>query len=410
MNFMDLRKLIIVIAFILLVLGIGFGLYWVFFRSIDEELRPDIFNAGEIPNIGPGDITIVNGLSNSLINGLPWQDYIKDQISPVATGGLTEVQEVSSGEVSGLAVSADGLRYYDKASQQFYRVDEKGQIQALSSSRFYQVQNVTWATSGQKAILEYPDGSNILYNFRTGQQVTLPPELEDFGFNVDGSQISAKWMGANEDNNWLVAANEDGSGMFLIEPLGDQSFNTQIGFSPDNQIAAFYTKHYDGQRQEVFPIGLNGENFKSFVVNGSGFESRWSPEGDRLVYSVYSDTTDYNPNLWVTQGRTSELGDIKVSLNVATWPNKCTFSSSDRMICAVPQGLPRGAGLYPEIADRFPDNFYTIDLNTGLKSLVASPIGQHGSYTAYNLFMSPDGSRLYFTDKSSGTLQSIRLK
>src|SRR3989344_7824625 len=181
---MNFRKLIIVMVFALFVLGVGFGLYWVFFRSIDAELRPDIFNAGQIPEIGPGELTIVNDLTNGLINGLPWQDYVQGQISPVASGGLTEVQEIRDGNVSGLAVGTDGLQFYDQTNQQFYRLDAKGQIQALSGAKFYQVQNVTWAAGGQKAILEYPDGSNVLYNFRTGQQVTLPPELEGFSFSA----------------------------------------------------------------------------------------------------------------------------------------------------------------------------------------------------------------------------------
>ncbi|HLD53322.1 MAG TPA: hypothetical protein VJA82_08460, partial [Sediminibacterium sp.] len=140
------------------------------------------------------------------------------------------------------------------------------------------------------------------------------------------------------------------------------------------------------------------------------FTSSWSPEGNSLLYSVYSETTDYLPNLWVTNGQTSRLGDLKVSLNLATWPDKCTFSGENSLYCAVPQGLPRGAGLYPEIANSYPDNFYRVDLSTGAKTLIASPVGDLGGYTAYNLFVSDDGQFLYFTDQDSGLLQSIRLR
>jgi sugar lactone lactonase YvrE len=80
------------------------------------------------------------------------------------------------------------------------------------------------------------------------------------------------------------------------------------------------------------------------------------------------------------------------------------------MFCAVPQGLPRGAGIYPEIAYQYPDNFYRVDLNSGVKTLLASPVGSEGAYSGYNLTVSADGTILYFTDRNSGTLQSIRLK
>jgi hypothetical protein len=32
--------------------------------------------------------------------------------------------------------------------------------------------------------LEYPDGYNIFYNFNTGEQVSLPKEMEDFLLTV----------------------------------------------------------------------------------------------------------------------------------------------------------------------------------------------------------------------------------
>ena len=291
-----------------------------------------------------------------------------------------------------------------------FRIDESGNIVSLNDKKFYQVDNVTWAGSGDKAILEYPDGSNILYNFQTNQQVTLPPELEQFSFNKVANQIVAQWIGPDADSNWMIAANDDGSGMYLVEPLGENAHTVEMGFSPDNQVAALHRTYIGLDQQEIYPLGLNGENFKSFKVSGAGFTSEWSPKGTSLLYSVYSESTNYNPNLWVTKGNTSELGDIKVSLNISTWPDKCTFVGENSLYCAVPQGLPRGAGLYPEIANDYLDNFYQINLNSGIKTLLASPVGAEGGYNANNLFVSSDGSILYFTDINSGTLQSIRLE
>lgn len=408
---MNIKKILIVIGFIVFVFGAGFALYWVFFRSTTPIDQLNNFNSGDLPNINNGNISIINQNTNQNTNdNLPWQDYIQDQISDVATGGLTSVKQIVGNEVKGLATGPTGsLNFYDADSQLFYRIGEDGKIQTISDKKFYQVDEVTWAGDSNKAILEYPDGSNILYDFDSGKQITLPQEMEDFSFDASGNRIAAKWIGPSDEDNWLVVSNDDGSNMSLIEPLGDQAHNTFVSFSPDNQVAVIHRKYIDAQRQEVFPIGVNGESFDSFYVNGAGFTYDWSPQGNSMVYSVYNDETNYNPNLWLTKGRTSELGDIKVSLNVATWPDKCTFYGEEGMYCAVPQGLPRGAGLYPEIADNYPDNFYYINLNTGSKTLIASPVGPSGGYTASNLSLSPDGSILYFTN-SDGSLQSIRLQ
>jgi hypothetical protein len=238
--------------------------------------------------------------------------------------------------------------------------------------------------------------------------------VQEFSFSKQGDAIAAKWFSDasqnDPDNNWIVAAKDDGSGLALVEKLGDKSYSTQIAISPDNQVAALHQKSIDNLRQMVYPIGFNGENLQAFEVAGSGFTSKWSPNGNSLVYSVYNTQTDYLPNLWVTSGKTGEMGELKVSLNLNTWPDKCTYTDESTMFCAVPQGLPRGAGIYPEISYQYPDNFYRIDLNSGVKTLLASPVGAEGAYSGYNLTVSADGTMLYFTDRNSGALQSIRLK
>lgn len=407
---MNFKKILLVISFLILVLLLGLGLYFVFFKTNDPGVTNDNanFSGGVIPGTNQQGPNIINSNTNNQGSGL--SDFFTGKISDIANGGLTKVTKLSTGSVDGLDIAGDNLKYYDQEKQQFFRVNAQGEPELITDKKFFQVQNVLWAPNDDKAILEYPDGMNVLYNFRTGKQVTLPAELEKFSFSPSGQEITAAWIGSQTEDNWLVVANDDGSGLALVEPLGDQVADVDVGFSPDGQVAALYRKSYDLQRQEVFPIGLHGENLRSFVVQGSGFESTWSPEGSSLLYSVYSETTDYLPNLWVTGGKTSALGDLKVSLNLATWPDKCSFSGENALYCAVPQGLPRGVGLYPEIADSYTDNFYYIDLNTGTKTLLASPIGDNGGYTAYDLQVSADGSILYFRDQNTGGLQSIRLR
>ncbi|MBP9802096.1 hypothetical protein KBC40_00740 [Patescibacteria group bacterium] len=408
---MNWKKILLFIAFFTFVLVMIFALYWVFFRTDKiDPTDPNDFSGGVIPGTDQGGPNIVpeDPEQNS---GLPWQNFFdENKVSTKANGGLTAVTKLSTAEVNGLKSTENGLKYYDKSTNQFFRINAQGKPELLTDKKFYQVENIIWSDRDEKAILEYPDGMNVLYNFRTGKSVTLPVELSNFDFDASGQQITASWLGANAEDNWLVIANDDGSGMRLVEGLADKVKDVQIGYSPDNQVVAMYRKQYDLQRQEVFPITPQGQSLRSFTVQGSGFESQWSPDGASLLYSVYNQETDYLPNLWVTGGKSNNLGDLKVSLNLSTWPDKCTFGGENALYCAVPQGLPRGAGLYPDIADSYNDNFYYIDLNTGTKTLLASPVGEDGSYTAYNLFLSGDGSVLYFTDQSSGSLQSILLK
>lgn len=411
---MNVKKILIVAIFILSVLGLGFALYWVFFRSAPiTDTANTNGGPGSFPGIATGTPQVTNTNTNN-IPTLPGQLFDPSKVSKVANGGLTEVTKVVTDPVLGLTNSSNGVSFYDTTKQQFFRINSNGQVELLSDKLFYGVSGVTWSNTGEKAIIEYPDGVNVLYNFKDKKQTTIPQEMQDFSFSQQGDAIAAKWFSDasqnDPDNNWIVVAKDDGSGLALVEKLGDKSYSTQIAFSPDNQVAALHQKSIDNLRQMVYPIGLNGENLQAFEVAGSGFTSKWSPSGKSLTYSVYNAQTDYLPNLWVTSGKTGEMGELKVSLNINTWPEKCTYTDDSTMFCAVPQGLPRGAGIYPEIASQYPDNFYRVDLNSGVKTLLASPVGSEGAYSGYNLTVSADGTILYFTDRNSGTLQSIRLK
>mgnify|MGYP002630298716 CR=1 FL=1 len=406
---MNSKRILLIVAFIVFVIAMVFALYFVFFKN---PITPSGGEGGEggggtLPGIGIGNVSIIS-TSTTAVDNLPWEQ-IRDKISPVANGGLTAVSKVTDGNIKGLSSSPSGLQFYDADKKQFYKIGANGELEVLDEKKFHNVEKISWSGRGDKAVLEYPDGSNIIYNFTTGKQVSLPQELEDFSFDRSGTALAAEWIDAsgNDDNNWVVLVSEDGVNIDLIEPLGDEAADTAVGFSPDNQVAALYREYIDVQRQEVYPIGVHGENFNAFVVNGAGFTSDWSPKGDSLVYSVYNKESDYLPTLWVTQGNTNSLGSLKVSLNLNTWPDKCTFSGEDTLYCAVPKGLPRGAGLYPEIADDYTDTFYKVNLNSGIQTIIADPIGESLGYNASNLFVV--GNVLYFTDQN-GVLQKINLQ
>ena len=172
-------------------------------------------------------------------------------------------------------------------------------------------------------------------------------------------------------------------------------------------MIAMHTKGIDFNRQEVYFIGLNNENFKSTIIEGRGFQPQWSPQGNQLVYSVYSSDNDMKPQLWVVDAQGDSIGNNRQRLNVETWAEKCTFASQSKIYCAVPENLPKGAGLFPELAKSTRDNLYEIDINTGLRKLVAVP---EGSYNMSNLLVASNGDNLFFTDANTEKIYKIELK
>ena len=119
---MDIKKLLVVIGFIVLVALVGFALYWVFFKQPNEERILQNYNGGTIPSGNEGNLNVVNDDNANNDQTLPWQEYLEDKVSPVAAGGLTQVTRITDSEVSGVISGIDGIQYYDEEAQQFYQI------------------------------------------------------------------------------------------------------------------------------------------------------------------------------------------------------------------------------------------------------------------------------------------------
>lgn len=405
------KKIILIIIFILTTIFFGYILYKLFFAppQIQKPIEPIATStqAGKFPytDIGKGQIITEEGEIESLkeiIERTPTKE------NPIAAGGLTQAKSISAGNALAGTLASNGsdVNYYNKDDNKFYTVDKNGNITKLSNKEFFNIQEVTWSPSKNKAILEYPDGANIIYDFENERQITLPSHWKDFNFSNNGDQIVMKSMGLDPNNRWLAITNEDGSKIQTIEALGAKDSTVYPSWSPNNQSVAMYTEGVDFNRQEVFFVGLNGENFKSTVVEGRGFQPKWQPDGKRLLYSVYSSQNEMKPNLWMVDAQGNSIGQNRKSLNIETWAEKCSFSDSNTLYCAVPEELPRGAGIFPELAEETKDRLYKIDLQTGIKKLIATT---EERYNMSNIIISQDEENLFFTDQK-GVIHKIRLK
>jgi hypothetical protein len=222
--------------------------------------------------------------------------------------------------------------------------------------------------------------------------------------------LGFEYIDENTNNNFLGVSNVDGTAMRQIELLGDKSSDVEVNWSPTSQMVATFRKTSAGDAQDVFFVGQNGENFKSLEVQGRGFEGIWNNTGTQMIYSTYSATTDYNPELKIADVGGDNTGANTINTGLKTWPSKCAIGGG-ALYCGVPIGLEKGSGLYPELADSINDNIYRVDLTTGAKTKLATPSNvDGGGYVIDQIYLSPDERILYFTDKTTGELNSIRLK
>jgi hypothetical protein len=420
--FAKYKKIIFIILFLAATFILGYLIINTFFKSslvIEPSgetpvniggLMPADDGSGLISGPSSGDGQLAPGVSiPGQIPVIPGASTTGDnEISDLALGGITKISAISAGPALDPFIGSDNaLRYYNRNDGKFYKLDNNGSLVALSNTVFHQVRDVTWASSGNKAILEYPDGNKIVYDFLSQKQVTLPKHWEDFSFSPSGDQISAKSMADDVENRHLFVSNADGSRAKSLSPIGNNADSVYPIWSPNNQVAAMYTQGVDFNRQEVFFVGLNNENFKSTIINGRGFDPQWSTSGDKLLYSVYSSDNNMNPRLWIVDAQGNNIGQNRGNLGLDTWASKCTFATNNEVYCAVPENLPQGAGLFPELADQTRDLLYKIDLNTGTKKLIAVP---ENTVNVSNIMVPSNQDKVYFTDLTTGLIYSINLK
>ncbi|PIR92848.1 hypothetical protein COT99_03935 [Candidatus Falkowbacteria bacterium CG10_big_fil_rev_8_21_14_0_10_43_10] len=420
--FIDYKKLALLTGLLLTGLLIGYLIYALFFKAPAvppaETTPPPVSGSGQLPAAGTGTgAGIIKDIGSGQLPGSETGSAAETaggqapapSIDKTARGGVTETTRLNQAESFAPVLSGNGadLQYYNKNDGKFYRITSDGEISALSSKKFFNVQKVTWAGNKQKAILEYPDGANILYDFQNKKQITLPKHWENFDFSPQSDKIVAKSMGTTPENRWLMIANDDGSQARAIEPMGDNESSVYPAWSPNNLSIAIFTESAGFDRQKMYFIGQNNENFKSATIEGRGLDFKWTPSGDRLIYSVYSDGTNLNPALWIVNAKGEDIGSNRQRLNLETWANKCAAAGEETLYCAVPKSLPEGAGLFPQLAKDATDTIYQVNLKTGSKSLTAVP---EGEYNVQNIIISEDERNLYFTDNATGNIHKIKLK
>jgi hypothetical protein len=420
--FAKYKKIIFIILFLAIVFVLGYLIINTFFKSslIVEPRTEDPVNIGGLvpaddgsgliggPSSGDGQLNPDTNIPGRVPVDPGLNIPSENEPSDLAIGGITRLSTVSSGPALDPFIGSDNsLRYYNRNDGKFYKLDNNGNLVTLSDTVFHQVRDVTWANSGNKAILEYPDGNKIVYDFLSKKQVTLPKHWEDFSFSPSGDKISAKSMADDIENRHLIVANADGSRAQSLSLIGNNADSVYPIWSPNNQAAAMYTRGVDFNRQEVFFVGLNNENFKSTIINGRGFDPQWSTTGDRLLYSVYSSDNNMNPRLWIVDAQGDNIGQNRGNLGLDTWASKCTFATNNEVYCAVPENMPQGAGLFPELADQTRDLLYKIDLSTGTKKLIAIP---ENAVNVSNIMVPSSQDKIYFTDFTTGLIYSINLK
>jgi hypothetical protein len=153
------KRALLILGFLVLVGLIGFGLYYMFTRSqAPTATRPPVAGAptgsGALPGsqtrtttagVGDGGVG-AGGLPTAGITRQPDnQNFYRPQAVTQLTKDLAVYPSVASNNGS--------LRYHNASDGKFYKTNADGSLSSLSDQVFFNVQDVTWAKTQDKAVL-----------------------------------------------------------------------------------------------------------------------------------------------------------------------------------------------------------------------------------------------------------------
>lgn len=426
---LNFKRIMLVLFFVAVCIGLGFGIYALFFKA--EEPRPgepgfvppsgylpetqEGFEAGEetpggsLPQGQEGE----QGKVAELQQDGSYKTADGRNIDNVAQGGRTIALPLTENKVKAVTSSADGksVVFYNTDDNKFYTLSSDGsESYLLSNQEFYGVESVSWSDDRTKAIISYPDGSKIYYNFNTDSQTSLQKEINEPDFSKN-DEVAYKYITNDEQGNWLAISDPQGGQSKLVQSIGDNHIYVDVDWSPTEEVVATFQKPIGYDESEIYFLGQNEENNKTLRVAGTNFHGIWSPSGTRMLYDVTSSQNGYRPTVWISEVAQSVIGRNKKSLGLNTWVDKCVFSNERTVYCAVPQELPEGAGLRRDLVVETDDLIYRIELSVGRPELLADPISPESeNFNVGNIQVSKDASRLYYWDANSGKVFVLRLK
>ena len=405
------KKLLFAAFFVLVSAGMGYAIYYILFHSPQAAQPSPTTQAptslsGNLPQAGPG--TGTNTTSPGTSTGLPTSGNIPTTAQPAQPSG-TEILRDAVTQATSPTPDGNGARFYNPEDGRFYTITPDGKIVALSDRQFFNVNTVDWGNSKNEAILTFPDGSNLYYDFQQQQQVNLPGHWQDFNFSPTDDKVVAKSIGIDPDNRVLIVTNPNGTEAQAVETLGDNADQMHVAWSPEGQILGYATTGdaQSNNQQQILFIGQNHENFKSIIAPGQDFLPNWSPTGKQILYSVWSPDNGNKPSLWLSSGEPTTMGANRKSLQINTWADKCVWAGETDIFCGVPQDLPENAGLQRSEFATLPDDVYHIDLTLGSAVKINTP---DQTFPVRAPIVTKDKTKFIFTDASTGKLYSYDIK
>lgn len=402
-----MRRNLIIAAVVIVVLGLGAALYFLFFTgSASVTTAPGTVST--LPVAGPGATPSGGGegtqTTSTIATGVPTSvgaRLVKITAGPVVPGEIV-VRKAGSASSSPESV----VNYIERQSGNVFSYSTLAKTTTrISNKTVPGIQSASWLPNASVAFVRYLSGTD----FSTINTYALPvsgsagffllQNLSDIG--VSSTSILTVASGVNGSSISLVHTDGTHSSAVFTTPLS----SLRVSFAGKSQYLA-YTKPSATLAGDAFLVDSAG-HFSRIAGPLTGLVALASPLGKWVLVSY---TAGRAMQLKLVNTATAEA----ISLPLATIADKCVWAPNDSSVyCGVPTDPPINAN-YPDDwyqgAVHFSDRIWRIDVSSRYAQLVLDFNKEtNGSLDAEAFSVDFPSSTLVFVNKNDGSLWSYSL-
>ena len=393
------RTLTTVAATVVVLLGIGLVVYFVFFAgSAGVTVAPN--GNTNLPIVGQ-NTTVTNSVGNLATTSTAitvTARLMKISAGPVVPGEVVvNISVASSSETM--------VNYIERQSGNIFAYNaHTGSITRTSNKTIPGIQSAEWVSDASLAFVRYLSGDD----FSTINTYALT-ENGSGGFFLsqnltDIAVSSTSVLTLASGVNGSIASTESLDGARQLNVFTTPLSSLRVSFAGKNQYLA-YTKPSADLPGDAFIV--NNGYFSRVAGPLSGLTALASHSGKLVLISSVSNGV---MQMEIVNTTTSE----KISLPVATIADKCVWSTDDSAIyCGIPMD-PSSDYAYPDDwyqgAVSFSDRIWKIDVAGRYAQLALDfPKETKGSLDAKSLAIDPLNTELVFMNKLDGSLWGYQL-
>lgn len=393
-----MRRILIVTAVVVLLVGVGVAIYFLFFTKIPVTTTPGagLPTAGQGKEPGQTSVLTTPGTPTVISSRL-----VRISAGPVALG------EVVTSRRGTASTSAESMVYFiERQSGNVFSYSSSLKTLTRTSNKTVPgIQSAAWLPNASLAFVRYLSGGDFstinTYALMAngGAGFFLPQNLSD--------------VSVSSTNVLTLASGVNGSVALLLNPDGTHStelFTTPLSsirasFAGKNQYLV-YTKPSSGLSGNAFLVDRAG-TFSKIAGPLPGLVALASPSGKWVLVSY---TNNGAMQMQLVNAATNET----LPLPVATIADKCVWAADDSVLyCGIPMDPPLGAE-YPDEwyqgAVHFSDRIWKIQVAGRYAQLLLDFMAEaEEELDAISLGIDPLSSTLVFVNKNDLSLWSYSL-